>query len=210
MTLCHSCTADLKPQETSRGQWIKSKSAVNYRVNLLSAAIAAALLIPSGAAIAQDALEVEEVVVTGSFIRRTEGFRAASPITQIGAEDIALAGTPNMGDVIHNLSFYQGSTVTQNSLTGASSTTTSINLRGLGAGATLNLVDGMRVIGTNVNTFLPQIAIQRLDIVTDGAAALYGSQAGAGVVNFVPRTSYDGVKVEVYQQGDSRGDYKDT
>jgi iron complex outermembrane receptor protein len=189
---------------------MKSKSAVNYRVNLLSAAIAAALLIPSGAAIAQDAPEVEEVVVTGSFIRRTEGFRAASPITQIGAEDIALAGTPNMGDVIHNLSFNQGSTVTQNSLTGASSTTTSINLRGLGAGATLNLVDGMRVIGTNVNTFLPQIAIQRLDIVTDGAAALYGSQAVAGVVNFVPRTSYDGVKVEVYQQGDSRGDYKDT
>lgn len=105
MTLCHSCTADLKHQETSRGQWIKSKSAVNYRVNLLSAAIAAALLIPSGAAIAQDASEVGEVVVTGSFIRRTEGFRAASPITQIGAEDIALAGTPNMGDVIHNLSF---------------------------------------------------------------------------------------------------------
>ncbi len=68
----------------------------------------------------------------------------------------------------------------------------------------------MRVLGTNVNTFLPQIAIQRLDIVTDGAAALYGSQAVAGVVNFVPRTSYDGVKVELYQQGDSRGDYRDT
>ncbi|MCB1665238.1 MAG: TonB-dependent receptor [Pseudomonadales bacterium] len=176
---------------------------------LLCAAISLGLLQLSGTAFAQ-APEVEEVVVTGSFIRRTEGFRAASPITQIGAEDIAVAGTPNLGDVIHNMSFNQGSSITQNSLTGASSTTTSINLRGLGAGATLNLVDGMRVIGTNVNTFVPQIALQRLDIVTDGAAALYGSQAVAGVVNFVSRDAYDGVKLEVYQQGDDRGDYKDT
>jgi len=176
---------------------------------LLCAAISMSLLQISGAALAQEA-EVEEVIVTGSFIRRTEGFRAASPITQLTAEDLASEGTPNLGDVVNNLSFNQGSTVTQNSLTGASSTDTSINLRGLGEGATLNLVDGLRVIGTNVNTFLPQIAIQRLDIVTDGAAALYGSQAVAGVVNFVPRSSYDGVKVELYQQGDSRGDYTDT
>ncbi len=176
---------------------------------LLCAAISISLLQISGTALAQ-APDVEEVVVTGSFIRRTEGFRAASPITQLTAEDLAAEGTPNLGDVVFNLSFNQGSTITQNSLTGASSTATSINLRGLGAGATLNLVDGMRVIGTNVNTFLPQIAIQRLDIVTDGAAALYGSQAVAGVVNFVPRSAYDGVKVELYQQGDSRGDYKDT
>src|SRR3989338_1216793 len=141
---------------------------------LLCAAISVSLLQVTGSVFAQEP-EVEEVVVTGSFIRRTEGFRAASPITQLSAEDLAVEGTPNMGDVVHNLSFNQGSSVTQNSLTGASSTSTSINLRGLGEGATLNLVDGMRVIGTNVNTFLPQIAIQRLDIVTDGAAALYGS-----------------------------------
>ncbi|OFE11985.1 hypothetical protein PHACT_01535 [Pseudohongiella acticola] len=189
---------------------MKPKSVFTYRVKLLSAAIAASLLVPTGAAIAQQGSpEVEEVVVTGSFIRRTEGFQAASPILQFDAEDIATEGTPNMGDVINNLSFNQGSSVTQNSLTGASSTATSINLRGLGAGATLNLVDGMRVIGTNVNTFLPQIAIARLDIVTDGAAALYGSQAVAGVVNFVPRKSYDGVRLEAYRQGDDRGDYTD-
>jgi iron complex outermembrane recepter protein len=176
---------------------------------LLYVAIAGSLMFPAGSAIAQQTPEVEEVVVTGSFIRRSEGFQAASPILQVTAEDIAVEGTPNMGDVIHNLSFNQGSTITQNSLTGASSTATSINLRGLGAGATLNLVDGMRVIGTNVNTFLPQIAIARMDIVTDGAAALYGSQAVAGVVNFVPRKSYDGVRVEAYRQGDDRGDYTD-
>lgn len=188
---------------------MKSQSVKN-RANLLSAAIAAALMLPAGSTLAQQAPEVEEVVVTGSFIRRTEGFQAASPILQFDAEDIANEGTPNMGDVIASLSFNQGSSITQNSLTGASSTATSINLRGLGAGATLNLMDGMRVIGTNVNTFLPQIAIQRMDIVTDGAAALYGSQAVAGVANFVPRKSYDGARFELYQQGDDRGDYKDT
>ena len=176
---------------------------------LLCAAISFSLLQISGGSIAQEA-EVEEVVVTGSFIRRTEGFRAASPVTQITADDIAAAGTPNMGDVISNMSFNQGSAVTQNSLTGASSTSTSVNLRGLGSGATLNLVDGMRVIGTNVNTFLPQIAMQRIDVVTDGAAALYGSAAVAGVVNFVPRSAFDGVRLELYRQGDDRGDYTDT
>jgi iron complex outermembrane receptor protein len=176
---------------------------------LLCAAISISLLQISGSALAQ-APEVEEVVVTGSFIRRTEGFRAASPVTQIGAEDIAAAGTPSLGDVVANMSFNQGSPTTQNSLTGASSTSIAVNLRGLGTGATLNLVDGMRVIGTNVNTFVPQIALERLDVVTDGAAALYGSQAVAGVVNFVPRSSYDGARIELYQQGDDRGDYKDT
>lgn len=180
-----------------------------YRRRILCAAISMTLLPFGAGALAQDTPAVEEVVVTGSFIRRTEGFRASSPITQISAEDLADEGTPNMGDVIHNLTFNQGSAVIQNSLIGTSSTTTSINLRGLGSGATLNLVDGMRVIGTNVNTFLPQIAIQRMDIVTDGAAALYGSQAVAGVINFVPRRSYDGVRLELYSQGDDRGDYND-
>src|SRR5690606_39666458 len=69
---------------------------------LLCAAISFSLLQISGGSIAQEA-EVEEVVVTGSFIRRTEGFRAASPVTQITADDIAAAGTPNMGDVIANM-----------------------------------------------------------------------------------------------------------
>ncbi len=186
------------------------KNLVNpHKRKLLCAAISLSLLPVSAATVAQQTPAVEEVVVTGSFIRRTEGFRASSPITQISAEDLADEGTPNMGDVITNLSFNQGSAVIQNSLIGTSSSTTAINLRGLGSGATLNLVDGMRVIGTNVNTFLPQIAIERMDIVTDGAAALYGSQAVAGVVNFVPRSSYDGVRVELYTQGDDRGDYND-
>lgn len=189
-------------------QTMKAKTLATKR-KMLTAAISLSMLPLAGATFAQGTA-VEEVVVTGSFIRRTEGFRNASPITQIGVDDIAAAGTPNMGDVIHNLSFNQGSSITQNSFTGASSQATGMNLRGLGEGATLTLIDGKRTVDNNVNTFLPQIAIQRLDIVTDGAAALYGSQAVAGVVNFVPMKSYDGLKLETMHQGDDRGDYEDT
>lgn len=154
---------------------------------------------------------VEEIVITGSFIRRTEGFRASSPITQINADDIAQFGTTKIGDVISSLNFNNGTPTSANILgTGASTaTSSSINLRGLGYGATLSLVDGLRVNGNNVNVFLPQIATQRLDIVTDGAAALYGTSAVAGVANFIPVKSYDGVKIESFLSRDSRGDYEE-
>jgi iron complex outermembrane receptor protein len=181
-----------------------------FKRKLLCAAISMSLLPLAGTALAQDDVEVEEVIVTGSFIRRTEGFQSASPLTQLTLEDIAAQGTPNMGDVIHNLSFNQGSSVSSNITPGSGGTETAINIRGLGAGATLNLVDGKRIISGNVNQMLPQIAIQRLDIVVDGAAALYGSQAVAGVVNFVPIKSYDGFKVEVFNmQTDASDSYEE-
>ena len=181
-----------------------------FKRKLLCAAISMSLLPLAGTALAQDDVEVEEVIVTGSFIRRSEGFQSASPLTQISLEDIQAQGTPNMGDVIHNLSFNQGSSVSSNITPGSGGTTTAINIRGLGAGATLNLVDGKRIIDDNVNQMLPQIAIQRLDIVVDGAAALYGSQAVAGVVNFVPIKSYDGFKVEVFNmQTDASDSYEE-
>jgi outer membrane receptor protein involved in Fe transport len=68
-------------------------------------------------------------------------------------------------------------------------------------------LDGKRVADENVNVMVPTIAIQRIDIVADGAAALYGNEAVAGVVNFVPYSSYDGLRIETYGEQDSRGDY---
>ncbi len=70
------------------------------------------------------------------------------------------------------------------------------------------LIDGKRVVTTNVQQLLLTMALQRMDIVTDGAAALYGTDAVAGVVNMVPYTSYDGFKLEYYEEGDSRGDFR--
>ena len=177
--------------------------------SLLCTAISLSLLQLSGAVQAQQANdEVEEVVVTGTFIRRSEGFTQASSVTQLSADDLADEGTLNLGEVIQNLSFVGGpASAITNTIQGTTSRSTSIDLRGLGARSTLTLVDGKRVADENVNVMVPTIAIQRIDIVADGAAALYGNEAVAGVVNFVPYSSYDGIKVETYAEQDSRGDY---
>ena len=119
-------------------------------------------------------MEVEEVVVTGSFIRRSEGFTAASPVVQMTSEDLDAEGTANMAQVVQNMTFNGGTAVT-NSIQGVSDANPAFNLRGLGPSATLQLVDGKRVTSNNVNALIPDIAVQRIDIVTDGAAALYGS-----------------------------------
>lgn len=179
-----------------------------HKRNLLCAAISMSLLPISGVALAQDDQVVEEVVVTGSFIRRSEGFTQASQTTQLNAEDLEAQGTLNLGEVVQNLTFVNGAaSAITNTIQGTTSRSTSIDLRGLGARSTLTLLDGKRLVNENVNALIPTIAIQRMDIVADGAAALYGNEAVAGVVNFVPYTSYDGLKVDTYAEGDSRGDY---
>ncbi len=154
-------------------------------------------------------MEVEEVVVTGSFIRRSEGFTAASPVVQMTSEDLDAEGTANMAQVVQNMTFNGGTAVT-NSIQGVSDSNPAFNLRGLGASATLQLVDGKRMTSNNVNALIPDIAVQRIDIVTDGAAALYGSDAVAGVVNIIPHTQYEGVEMTFLQEGDTRGDFTES
>ncbi|MES3007103.1 MAG: TonB-dependent receptor [Pseudomonadota bacterium] len=185
---------------------------VPHKRRLLCTAISLSLLPLANQSFAQAPAqadpEVEEVVVTGSYIRRSEGFAAASQTTQLNADDLADTGTMNLGEVIQNMSFVGGpSSSTTNTIQGTSSRSQTIDLRGLGARSTLTLVDGKRVADENVQMMVPTIAIQRIDIVADGAAALYGNEAVAGVVNFVPYTSYDGGKVEVYGERDGEGDY---
>lgn len=180
---------------------------VPHKRRLLCTAISLSLLPITSQSFSQE-VEVEEVVVTGSFIRRSEGFTQASQVTQISADDLLDEGTLNLGEVIQNMSFVGGpSSSITNTIQGTSSRTTSIDLRGLGPRSTLTLLDGKRIADQNVNVMVPTIAIQRIDIVADGAAALYGNEAVAGVVNFIPYTSYDGVKIEAYGEQDSRGDY---
>lgn len=183
---------------------------IPYKRSLLCTSVCLALLPLSNTGYAQQEEQMEEIIVTGSFIRRSEGFTQASAVTQLNAEDLVDEGTMNLGEVIQNLSFVGGpaSSIT-NTIQGTSSRTTNIDLRGLGARSTLVLVDGKRIAEANVNLLIPTIAISRIDIVADGAAALYGSEAVAGVVNFVPYNSYDGVKLEVYSEQDSRGDFED-
>lgn len=180
---------------------------IPHKRNLLCAAISISLLPLASQSIAQQDT-VEEVVVTGSYIRRSEGFTGASSVVQINAEDLEAEGTLNIGEVIQNLSFVQGdASAITNTIQGQNSRDNSVDLRGLGARSTLTLLDGKRLVNENVNALIPTIAIQRLDIVADGAAALYGNEAVAGVVNFVPYKSYDGFKMDTFAEQDTRGDY---
>lgn len=113
-----------------------------FKRNTLYTGIALSLLSTPFYASAQDA-SVEEVVVTGSYIRRSEGIIAASPITSLTADDITDQGTLNMAQIVQNMTFNNGSGVTNSiQASGASSNSAAFNLRGLGTRATLQLIDG--------------------------------------------------------------------
>ncbi len=153
---------------------------------------------------------IEEIVVTGSLIRR-DSFDSPSPLTVVGQEQIANNASPNLGEVLVNQTFNYGTDFQTNTYAARPQvgSTSSANLRGLGERATLNLLDGKRGASTNLNNALPQIAIERIDILKDGASATYGSDAVAGVVNIIPRKNYSGAEVSVFHQQDSENDFSD-
>lgn len=159
--------------------------------------------------------EIEVIVVTGSYI---EGAAedAALPIDVLRAEDLAKQGSPNMVELIKTIPSVQGVVGEANQYTAGGTTgTANINLRGLGGGRTLVLMNGRRlapstvgVIGYDVN-LLPAAAIGRIEILKDGAAATYGSDAVAGVVNFITKKGFEGLSLEAGYSyiEDSDGDY---
>ena len=142
-----------------------------------------------------------DVIVTGSLITSSE-FNAPTPTTVIGAEQIAQNAQPNIFTTIAQLPSLQGSTgasVGTNSTSSGQQGLSSFSLRGLGAIRTLTLLDGQRVVGANVTgvpdiSLFPQLLVQRVDVVTGGASASYGSDAVGGVVNFITDKWFQGVK----------------
>jgi len=142
-----------------------------------------------------------EIVVTGTRITAS-GFTAPTPTTVIGEEQIANNAQPNIFNTIAQLPSLQGST---GAATGTFSTSSgqqglsSFSLRGLGTIRTLTLIDGQRVVGANVTgvpdvSLFPQMLVKRVDVVTGGASASYGSDAVGGVVNFITDTRFEGIK----------------
>ena len=146
----------------------------------------------------------DEVIVTGSFIKRKSQADLASPLATIGTSDITSIGAQNIADITQTLTVNTGSqnnpdAFTQNATTG----TSNINLRGLGLQSTLVLLNGKRnplnaaqtntgVSFVDTNSLIPLIALDRQEILLDGASALYGSDAVAGVANFITKTDVDG------------------
>jgi iron complex outermembrane receptor protein len=154
-----------------------------------------------------DALtEVEEVVVTGSFIRGTPE-DAALPVDVIGQEELEKQGSPSTVELLKALPVSNGVLGDTNQFDAraqGSEGSGSVNLRGLGPQRTLVLLNGRRMaanpfgqVGTGIvdTNMIPAAAIGRIEVLKDGAAATYGSDAIGGVVNFITRTNFDGLEV---------------
>lgn len=169
---------------------------------LIHACLATSLALPLVAQAQEDA-EVEEVVVTGSYIRNSK-FAQNSPVDTVSQVDLFESGAPSMSNYIKDLTYTQNTDVVANVLAtqdGAQDATgASFNLRGLGENSTLSLVDGVRTISAAISSTLPEIAIDRLEMVLDGGSALYGSDAVAGVVNIIPMKDFEGFRARAYYQ----------
>ncbi len=150
------------------------------------------------------ATELEQIVVTGSRVVR-DGYQAPTPVSVIGIEQLDNVATSNLADSINQLPAIVNSATPQSSSVNTTSGQSAINalsLRGLGISRTLVLLNGQRTVGSNLTgavdiSELPQGLIERVDVVTGGASAAYGSDALSGVVNFVLDTDFVGFKGEV-------------
>jgi outer membrane receptor protein involved in Fe transport len=172
---------------------------------------AAILALSAGAAMAQEG--VEQVVVTSTRLQAA-GFDAPTPTTVIGAADLEQQAKPNVFDSLKDLPALQGSTgasaqagTTSNGLIGLSA----LGMRALSPLRTLTLLDSQRVVAANLNgvvdvSMVPQMLIQRVDVVTGGASASWGSDAVAGVVNFVTDKRFEGFKMNMMGGGSGYGD----
>lgn len=162
----------------------------------------------AGSAVAQQAQQneeesakVERIEVTGSRIKRTD-LEGALPITVIDREQIDLSGQMSVSDLLRNTTF--NSFGSYRSTSGnASQGTTQVSLRGLGSSRTLILVDGRRLptspisgSGQDLNT-VPLAAVERVEVLSDGASAVYGSDAIGGVINIITRKDYDGAELRL-------------
>ena len=166
---------------------------------LLASLLSFAFVVP--AVLAQDTEEdVEEVVVTGSRIETSE-FTGAQPVIVIDQEAIARTNELGIAEVLREMPINVAGSFYERSGSSAGSQA-QLSLRGLGAGRTLVLIDGRRIPGSpkldgasaNIN-LLPTAAVERVEILADGASAVYGSDAIGGVVNVITKKGFDGMTI---------------
>jgi len=149
---------------------------------------------------------IEEVIVTGSYLKRSSE-DSPSPLSVVTSADIEDLGAQGMAEIINTMPWQSGSesrSATFNGAAGLGQMT--VNLRNLGMSSTLVLVNGKRNVATfydgnsnaavNIQGLVPTIALERMEVVKDGASALYGSDAIAGVVNFITKKNFEGFDVQ--------------
>lgn len=132
----------------------------------------------------QQAGVAEEIVVSGSRIQRS-GFDAPTPTTVLGEAELALGNRPSIAQVLNDTPQFRATSTPMTTAGGTTSGVSTADLRGLGAVRTLTLLNGHRFNGSNDLNIVPQSLVKRVDIVTGGASAAWGSGAVAGVVNLI-------------------------
>ena len=182
----------------------KLQSAIHLALGL-SAGVLAVSAVPNVFAQgidAQDADEdaaIEEVIVTGSRIRRAD-IDSASPVTILDRETIIAAGITDVGSLIQSMPSMSGSPIGTTTNNGGDGRVL-IDLRGMGTDRTLTLINGQRVVDGGDYQTIPATMIERVEILKDGASAVYGADAVAGVVNIITRRDFDGIEF-TYQYAD--------
>jgi iron complex outermembrane recepter protein len=181
-------------------------------------ALAVGTIAGTGAAAAQDApapaqqkeaTTLEKIEVTGSRIKRTD-IETSQPVFSLSRDEIAAQGLTSVGDVIQNITS-NGSTLNSTFNNGGNGETR-VSLRNLGSNRTLVLVNGRRWVGgtglggaVDLNT-IPTAAVERIEVLKDGASTIYGSDAIAGVVNVILRQNFDGAEANAYYGQFDQGD----
>ncbi|WNC71152.1 TonB-dependent receptor [Thalassotalea psychrophila] len=156
--------------------------------------------------------EVERIEVTGSRIKRTD-MEGANPVQVITREDLIATGISNMGDILQKIPSVAGAG-TNTAINNGGSGAVRVSLRGLGAERTLVLLNGRRMVasglGANASVDLstiPTAIVKRVEVLKDGASAIYGSDAIGGVVNIITRNDFEGMEFNAsYDVGTEESD----
>ena len=181
------------------------------------AIIAAVPLFSSMQAVAADtsANEIEKIEITGSRIKRAD-METASPVTIIGADDIKASGATSIDGVLQKMTA-TGGAMTNPGVNNGSGGNASINLRGLGSQRTLVLLNGRRMINSgtgaastvDLNT-IPVSMIKQIEVLKDGASAVYGTDAVAGVVNIILKKDFEGLDMNFQSGISGQGDAEES
>src|SRR5215475_586457 len=141
----------------------------------------------------QKSQSLETIVVTGSNIRRVD-IETANPVVTIDKAEIQASGKVNLGDLVQDLPAIAGNAMNPQVNNGGIGTA-GVSLRGLGSNRTLLLINGHRIpFQLQDLNLLPVAVVERIEVLTAGASAIYGSDAIAGVVNIITKTSYQGAE----------------
>ncbi|WP_185960238.1 TonB-dependent receptor domain-containing protein [Erythrobacter insulae] len=200
-------------------QTLKNSSPIRLSRHALLLAAASAMPFAAHAQEAPDQdtpeAEGEAIVVVGSRIARDPNIGSPAPILAVEAKQLAQSGTADVVDVLRDIPALSTSTSTEGSIDGVFGSAVgqaTLNLRGLGAGRTLVLVNGRRHVSgvagaqiVDINS-IPTALVERVETLTGGASSIYGADAVTGVVNFVLKDDFEGLQANVQSGISSEGD----